>query len=134
LGGRFSEGDDYLWFYEFQLLVEVWPAGDDFVGGGVPVVWGAAFQDVADKDFVSGKAHGFDHFGKQLSGPSDEGQALAVLLCPRCFSDEYQSGSGVALTEDGVSSGFGEGAFLAYFYVLFIEVFEGLLPLGELVV
>jgi len=112
-GSRGAQGHDHLRADDLQLPHQVGAARGDLVAGRVAVVRRAALQHVADEDLVAGQGHGLDHAGEQLTGRSDEGQALTVFFEPGGFADKDQPGGRAALAEDGPRARFGQAALPA---------------------
>jgi hypothetical protein len=71
---------------------------------GIPVSRGAALDDVADIHLVSGQIDCLENLCQKLSGRSHERLALQILLVARPFSDQHQTGTGVAGTEYDILS------------------------------
>jgi len=68
-----------------NLALEEGAAYQNFVGFRIAVVWGPAFQDVADVGVVATNADGFDDFRKKASRFANEAQANVEIswLAPR---------------------------------------------------
>jgi len=108
------------------LALEIGQTTSHLSRSGVAVLGGTTLQDVADIDVVAGQAHAFgEDVVEELSGPSDKGQALLVLIITGGLADEDQPSVGVALAKDHVGAGLGEGALLAILH-LGLEGLEGL--------
>jgi hypothetical protein len=109
--GGGAESDDDAGLDDFDLLSEPREAGAHFVelwltiasrtGGHVR----AALQDISDVDVIAREPHGIDDFRKELSGASDEGFALRVLIGSGGFADEHEFRIRIADTEDDVCAG-----------------------------
>ena len=75
---------------------------------------GTALEDIADIDIVAGQAHAFGKdVVEELSSPADKRHTLLVLIITGGLADKDQAGVGVALAEDHVGAGLGEGTLLA---------------------
>lgn len=108
--GDSSEGAEVLGLDDLDLAVEEGLAGLDFVGDGVPVVWGAAFENVGDEDLIAAESSGFEGLGEEFSGGSDEGLSLGIFFCSGSFADKEESCVGVSHAGDSLGSGESEGA------------------------
>ncbi len=126
LGGDPSEAANNLRGDDLQLLLENGQTAGHLGRSGVAVSGGSALEDVTDVDVVAGEAHAFgEDVVEELSGASDKGQALLVLIVTGGLADEDQSGVRIALAKNRVGAGPGEGALLAIEY-LGLEGLEGL--------
>ena len=88
--GGGAEADDDLGFDDGDLPLEIGDAPGHFIGCGHTVAGGAAFDDIADEDFITAVTHGVDHFGEELAGAADKGAALGILVGTGAFADEHK--------------------------------------------
>src|SRR5215207_10590066 len=114
LGGEVAERDHDRRVDEAQLALEVRPARLDLVRQRVAVARWAALDDVGDVDLVATQPDVGDEPGKELARPTDERDALAVLLRTRPLADEHEIRARIAVTEDDLAAALGrQGAFRA---------------------
>jgi hypothetical protein len=88
LRGKVAQRQDHLGLDRAQLRQEKRLAGGDFVGLGIAVPFRVALDHVTDVAILlTVEADRGEHLRQQLARPSDERQALPVLLLPRSLAD-----------------------------------------------
>jgi len=90
--------------------------GGDFGGERIAIRGRAAFDDVADVDFISRDAVSLEIFGQQLSGGSDKGDALLVFICAGGLADKDESCVRVASAWYCLGSSAAQGAVSTGFH------------------
>src|SRR4051794_37168709 len=93
------ERRDHTRLDQLHLFLQVGPARVDLLRLRVAVAGRPALEDVRDEDVLALQADAVQQLAEQPSGPSDEGQSLAVLLSTGSLPDEDQVGVGVARAE-----------------------------------
>src|SRR5438094_2030286 len=96
-----------------KLLSQEWIARSHFVGLGVPILRGPAFQNVANVDILALEVDGFDDLRQELAGAAHEGQSLLVFVVTGSFADEDEFRIGVTRAENDVCTGWSELTALA---------------------
>jgi len=106
---RAAESHDDFGSNDFDLPIEEWAAGCDFLGRGRAVAGGAALYDVTDVHAASGNAETFfDHTGEQLTRSPAKGNPAQVFLFTRPFPYEHELCAGVSIPENDLRSVFGK--------------------------
>src|SRR5262249_27221818 len=75
---------------------------------GVAVVGRTAFQHVRDEHVLALASDRLDDLREELTRPTDEGEALFVLVSSRCLADEHQLRLRAPLSENDVRPGLRE--------------------------
>lgn len=119
LGRRQAEAENQFRFDKLDLLPEIWNAVTSFLGQGLPVPRGSAFQDVTDIHFLTPEMNRFEDLVQQLACSANERFALRIFICARCFSNQHQCCTRVAHTEYKLRPRMSEGALDAAVYLLF---------------
>src|SRR6266542_1167545 len=107
LGGRGAEADEDLRPYGGQLRLEPRPAGGNLGSSGslVDAALGRpdeleVLDDVGDVDVLSRQTRFHERSVENLSGRTDEGRPLQVLLVARHFAHEHCASRWRTLAED----------------------------------
>lgn len=106
-----AEGDDDPGPDELELLLEERPAGLGLLRLRVPIPRGPALERVADVHVRALQAELLLHeLREELTGRTDEGLALLVLVVAGGLADEHDVGLGIADPEDRLGPDLAERA------------------------
>lgn len=114
--GDAAETDDEPRSDQFDLPVEVGRAEAHLLRQRIPVVRGAAFQNICDVILLFGEPDRLEISVEQLARRTDEGLTRDVFIRPRCFPDKEQLRPLIPPSEDDLVPGLvqrAEGARLA---------------------
>jgi len=100
-----------------ELSMQVGLAELNFFRKRISILGWPTFQYVADKHLFPAEMYCRQHPGQQLTGSTDEGSALEVLIPPRGFPDEHNLCFWIPLSKDEMVSGLMQRAFHAVFYL-----------------
>ncbi len=62
----------------------------DLIWLGIPILWGAAFDDIRDVNLLPSKINGLEDLSQELSSLSDKRPSLNIFVITRAFPDEHQ--------------------------------------------
>ena len=121
-----SETNDDLGADRLYLLAEIIDAKIFFLGLGVAVVRGAAFENIGNVDLVSVNAYRVEIFIEKLASRADEGNAGLIFLLSGCLADEHESGCRLSHAENDVGACLAQLAFFTGFtsFFYFFECFD----------
>src|SRR5665213_482983 len=91
--------------YQLNLSLQIWQARGYLSGAGIAIAWRPTLQYVGDVHRFTPPAYGAQHRIEQLTGPSDERLALAILLGTGRLTDDEQFGAAVADPQYGLRAG-----------------------------
>jgi len=94
------ERHQHVWLDQSYLLAQEGSARFDLDGLWIAVSWRPALHDVRDVDLLARQTGVREQLVQQLSGGTDKGLALQILVLSRTFSDEHHPGGGVPRSED----------------------------------
>jgi hypothetical protein len=100
-----SARQDQLRLQQRNLSMQEWLTGGRFLDMGVAVTGWSALDNVGDKDLLTGEADRRQHRVQQLSGTTDEGLPLSVLVGARRLADHHQTCIPVPCAKNGLGSG-----------------------------
>jgi len=121
-GGTGKEND--LRLDQIELSVQILPACGSFLVGRGAVSRRPTFHDVTDINvFIFINVHRSEDFVEELTGFADERKTCLIFILTRSFSDDHQSGFGVAAKEHDTLACLAQSAGFALAGVL-VEFFE----------
>ena len=87
---------DELGLNDFQLSLKKRAAAGRFVGTGIAISRGSAFEHIENVDVFTLQLHAFvDNVGEEFPGPTNERFPLAIFVSARCFAEEAESRLGI---------------------------------------
>ena len=111
LGGDTAQTNDDLRLDQLDLIIQIPDASLLFIIPGIPVFGRSAFDDIRDIDIiVPRQVDDREHIVQQLSGGTDEGLSLQVLLFTRTLTDEHDIRIGIADAKYNAVPGLAEPA------------------------
>ena len=97
LGRGIAERHQHVRIDQLDLALDEGQADLRFLRRWCAVAGWAPGNHIGDIGFGAIEPDRADHAVQQLAGTSDEGQALDVLVAPRCFADEHDAGFRIAV-------------------------------------
>jgi hypothetical protein len=90
LGRKFTERDYNHWIDRINLAKKEWFALLDLVRLRVAVPWRTALNHVGNIDLSPSQTNSFDDLRQKLSGSTNKGLSLRVLVSAWSFPNEHQ--------------------------------------------